>query len=78
MKPVIQYGKFCTLCESLCYPYEQGLCCGCDHPWITEVIHEEEYPDKWINCKSTIEFPNHPTTYWECYNLPEPYELKKP
>jgi len=39
---------YCTECNSLCYPYDQGTACNCDQPWLTEVIHESEFPAKWI------------------------------
>ena len=39
---------FCTKCNQLCFLYEQGVACYCDNPWITEVIHEKDYPTYWI------------------------------
>lgn len=50
----VQDSYYCTECKSLCHPYEQGLACGCDQPWITEVIDESKYPSKWIRCKVEI------------------------
>lgn len=47
-------GLFCIECDELCYPYEQGLCCGCDVPWETQVINESEYPSKWKPVTVTI------------------------
>lgn len=42
------FGYFCVKCNSLCHPYEQGLCCDCDQPWNTERVRESEYPPEWI------------------------------
>jgi len=39
---------YCIKCEELCHLYEQGLCCNCDQPWITEVIYVEDYPEEWV------------------------------
>lgn len=51
-------GKFCIKCEYICYPYEQGLCCNCDNPWITEKIYEIDYPESWIDCNIKITHGN--------------------
>ncbi len=42
-------GKYCIECEAICKLYEQGLSCFCGQPWETEVMYEEDYPDKWID-----------------------------
>ena len=47
-------SHFCTECKCLCSMYQQGLSCNCDNPWITEVIHESDYPTKWIKCNVSI------------------------
>ena len=41
--------KYCIQCETICRLYEQGLCCDCGKPWETEVMYDEDYPDKWID-----------------------------
>jgi len=41
-------GRYCTKCKSLCSFYEQGLSCGCGHPWDTEVYDEKDSPEEWI------------------------------
>lgn len=41
-------GHYCIECECLCEMYEQGLSCRCGDPWETEILCEEEYPDKWV------------------------------
>lgn len=38
---------YCTECESLCYLYEQGLCCNCGNPWETYEWDEDKYPKYW-------------------------------
>ncbi len=47
-------GLFCVECRVVCHPYEQGLSCDCDQPWETEVINEEDYPEKWVPCNLTV------------------------
>jgi len=44
-------GYYCIECKCLCETYEQGLSCHCDNPWVTEVLDEEDYPDKWVLVK---------------------------
>ena len=48
-------AKFCMECESICSFYDQGLSCKCDARWKTEVLDEEDYPDKWVDANITIE-----------------------
>lgn len=38
--------------------YDQGLSCSCDNPWKTEVINEEDYPEKWVKCNIEISLEN--------------------
>ena len=51
MKKIVQShaGKWCIKCETVCHLFEQGLTCGCGHPWECEVLYEDDYPDKWID-----------------------------
>lgn len=42
-------GKFCVECKDIVSFYDQGLACDCGPSWETEVIDEEDYPDKWID-----------------------------
>ena len=38
---------YCIECKELCATYEQGLSCGCNNRWETEVLDPKDYPSKW-------------------------------
>ena len=52
----IYNGKYCLKCKSLCGMYDQGLSCDCEdgRKWLTERVHEEDYPDYWIDVSVEI------------------------
>lgn len=73
MKSIVyENQRFCTTCQSIIKFNSNGEAfCNCDS--IPIVIN----PTKWILCRVHIEFPNHPTTYVEAYDLSEKYEIRK-
>ena len=57
-----QFNKiFCSRCQDLCHPCDEGLTCKCEPAIKIDGIH----PDYWIPCTVSVNFKSLPDSYFE-------------